>query len=101
GIRDATVTGVQTCALPIFPKEQRRLASRLGALAQQARHDPREYTQAAREAFRLRFERQVDPECVLDPAERARRAEAALRAHMLQIGRASCRESGENERGRG
>src|SRR6266568_6538808 len=28
GIRDGTVTGVQTCALPIFPGDVRRLAAR-------------------------------------------------------------------------
>ncbi|MGH9287982.1 MAG: hypothetical protein ACRD0V_06795 [Acidimicrobiales bacterium] len=32
-----------------------------------------------------RFERQVDPEGTLRPAERARRAEQAMRAHMARL----------------
>ncbi|MGH3574069.1 MAG: hypothetical protein ACRDUW_19985 [Pseudonocardiaceae bacterium] len=36
-----------------------------------------------------RFERQVDPDNTLAPAERARRAEAARRAHMQRLALAS------------
>jgi HPt (histidine-containing phosphotransfer) domain-containing protein len=32
-----------------------------------------------------RYERQVDPERVLDPAERAKRVENARKAHMLAM----------------
>lgn len=42
-----------------------------------AASDPYEGTKAARNAFLARFEDQVDPDRKLDPAERARRAEAA------------------------
>lgn len=37
------------------------------------------------EAFAARFERQVDPNGVLPPAERARRAEAARRAYFTEL----------------
>lgn len=32
-----------------------------------------------------RYERQVDPDGRLEPGERARRAESAMRAHMLRM----------------
>ena len=58
---------------------------RLGALAQQSKHDPKKYTTKARAAFLERFARQVDPENKLDPAERERRADAAMKAYMLRL----------------
>ena len=42
-------------------------------------------TRPAREAFLKRFEREVDPDGKLPPDERARRANHALRAHMLRL----------------
>jgi len=42
-------------------------------------------TRPAREAFLKRFEKEVDPDGKLPPEERARRANHALRAHMLQL----------------
>jgi len=42
-------------------------------------------TAPARRAFDERFERQVDPDGVLDPAEQARRAEHARKAHFLRL----------------
>lgn len=42
-------------------------------------------TGAARQAFRDRFERQVDPSGILDPAERARRADFARKAFYTEL----------------
>lgn len=42
-------------------------------------------TRPAREAFLRRFENEVDPDRKLPADERARRAEHALRAHMLRL----------------
>ncbi|MGH9151554.1 MAG: hypothetical protein ACRD03_03900 [Acidimicrobiales bacterium] len=42
-------------------------------------------TAPARKAAVERFERQVDPEGVLDPTERALRAEQAKKAHMTRL----------------
>jgi hypothetical protein len=42
-------------------------------------------TAAARQAALDRFEREVDPDGTLDPAERAQRAEQAKRAHMTRM----------------
>ena len=42
-------------------------------------------TAPARDTFLERFERQVDPDGILDPAERARRAEHAKKAYFLRL----------------
>jgi hypothetical protein len=42
-----------------------------------------------RRGFESKFEREVDPEGVLTPEERSRRAERALRAHMLRLSKKS------------
>jgi hypothetical protein len=42
-------------------------------------------TGAAHRGFRARFEREVDPDGTLPPAERAARAERARRAYMLTL----------------
>jgi hypothetical protein len=46
-------------------------------------------TQAARTAFNDRFEREVDPDGTLPPAERAIRAEHARKAYFLRMAAAS------------
>lgn len=48
-------------------------------------------TQAAREGFNGRFEKMVDPNGELPADERARRAEAAKKAHMTRLALASAR----------
>ena len=47
--------------------------------------DRSQRTAPARQAFRNKFEIQVDPDGVLDPTERARRAESARSAHMARL----------------
>jgi hypothetical protein len=42
-------------------------------------------TAAARAAFLARFEHEVDPDGVLDPAERSRRAENKRKAHFSRM----------------
>ncbi len=42
-------------------------------------------TRPARQKFLQRFEREVDPDGVLPPEERLRRAEHAKRAYMLRL----------------
>ena len=65
--------------------EQRIMRSRMAAYRLHATHDPKVTTRKAREAFASRFERQVDPDRVLPPAERAQRAEAARRAYFIGL----------------
>lgn len=57
----------------------------MGAYAMHAKHDPKKTTVNGRKAFLDRFEREVDPEGLLPPAERARRAGAARRSYMIGL----------------
>jgi hypothetical protein len=57
-------------------RASRALRGRIGAHRLHATHDPRETTKAARLAFWSSFEREVDPDGLLEPEERARRASA-------------------------
>lgn len=65
--------------------EERSLRARAGAYAQQAAHDTRETTKAARAAFHERFLDLVDPEHQLPEIERQRRAQAAMRSYMARL----------------
>jgi hypothetical protein len=65
---------------------ERRLRARAAAHASWANTaDPAGRTAPGRKAFRDSFEREVDPDCVLDPAERARRAEHARKAYFAGL----------------
>ena len=64
---------------------ERSLRARMGGLAVAAKYDVREVTAPARAAFLARFEREVDPEGVLAPAERQRRAEAAKKLYFSRL----------------
>lgn len=62
------------------------LIARLAANKSWARTPDRaKRTQNARSGFLARFEREVDPEGTLPPAERQRRAESAMKAHMQRL----------------
>src|SRR5690349_23824516 len=78
GIRDLYVTGVQTCALPIYSTDCRR-RDRRACQAGAARETPRRPVRA-RSSFACSLVRLAD--------ERARTNTSSSR----QIGRASCRE---------
>lgn len=63
------------------PTRRRQIAS-MAAHVSWARTPVRsERTRAAVRASQGRFEREVDPEGVMDPAERAKAADSAMRAH--------------------
>jgi hypothetical protein len=64
---------------------ERSLRARLAAYALHAQHDPRETTANGRAAFLARFDREVDPEGLLEPDERRRRAEQARRAYFTRL----------------
>jgi hypothetical protein len=67
--------------------------------------DEAEHTAPARAAFLSRFEREVDPDGVLNPDERVRRAEHAKKAYFLKLAlasrkaRADKKKTAENEGG--
>lgn len=65
--------------------ELRSQRARVAAYSRWARYDAREGTQAARDAFHQRFIEQVDPTGELPPAERERRATAAMKAYMASL----------------
>ena len=67
------------------PSVSHALRGRIGGFVTASRHDSRETTTAARNAFLRRFETQVDPEGVLPIGERQRRAEAARRAYFAAL----------------
>ncbi len=69
----------------------RALVSRIAAHSKWAKTDSTEGTAAARRAFLDRFEREVDPDGTLPPAERARRAEHARKAYFTRLALASAR----------
>lgn len=70
---------------PLTP-EQRSLRARLAAHSLHARvADPSAHTAPARKAFLDRFELEADPDGVLPPAERARRAEHLRKAYFAQL----------------
>lgn len=65
---------------------RRKLSAQIAAHVRWANCDDRRAATAkARAAFADRFERQVDPDLRLDPAERARRAAHARSAHMARL----------------
>jgi rubrerythrin len=64
----------------------RSMRGRIGAYESWARTDDRAArTWPARKAALDRFEREVDPDGVLTPEERAKRAEWARKAHMQRL----------------
>ena len=75
----------RTAAHSQLTPSQRTQRARIAARARWSREDGSAGTQAARSAFMDRFERQVDPDGVLDPRERARRAELAKREHFQRL----------------
>jgi hypothetical protein len=71
---------------------ERRLRASLASHASWAKTDDRTArTAAARRAFDERFEREVDPDGVLAPAERTRRAANARKAYYARLALASAK----------
>lgn len=66
---------------------QRILRARMAAYSLHAQGKTN--TAPATRGFQLRFERQVDPTNELEPAERTKRAKAAMRAYMAGLALAS------------
>src|SRR5207245_5186869 len=94
GIRDATVTGVQTCALPIFTHSRARnesLVARIGLNLQPKIGIARGDVDAVREPLHgeLLGERLLD-------ARQIANGDGDVEIERDEIGRASCRESVES-----
>lgn len=69
---------------------ERSMRAKLAAHKRWAKEaDPRAATHAARKAMASKFEREVDPDGTMDPAERFRRAEHLRKAHFTALSLAS------------
>jgi hypothetical protein len=71
---------------------QRSLSARAAAHTRWAHTSDTERARFAADARARqlsRWDREVDPDGELDPAERARRADSAMRAHMARMGKRS------------
>src|SRR5207237_7240494 len=88
GIRDSSVTGVQTCALPIWIPSQVRRGSVDAALIF-GDHRPRFFRYVQENAYHLRIEASSGK--LLNPLSGELERGSAL-VGALEIGRASCRE---------
>jgi hypothetical protein len=71
--------------VPLLTPEPRSQRGRIGGYALHSKVDSTAHTAAAREAFLSRFEREVDPEGILDPEERVRRAAHARKAYFARL----------------
>jgi hypothetical protein len=69
----------------------RALRARLAAFQMHARYDARQTTAKARAVFLARFEQEADPDGVLTPQERARRAAHFRSAYFARLALASAR----------
>jgi hypothetical protein len=66
--------------------QQRIFSAQIANLTRWSRTpDRKAATEPARRGRMAKFEAMVDPEGMLEPDERARRAEMALKAHMLSL----------------
>jgi len=82
------------------PDPGRSIAGKIGAATRWARTDDRTAaTAAARAAADARFEREVDPDNLLPPDERARRAAHARKAYFLRLSLASAKARRERAGG--
>ncbi len=64
---------------------ERVLRARKAAHSRWAQENPQANAARATAGFLATFERQVDPDNLLDVAERQRRAQHALKAHMMGL----------------
>lgn len=67
------------------PSDRVQIASLAAHIKWAGCEDRTAATAAARRAFNDRFEKQVDPDAKLPPAERARRAESARKAYFARL----------------
>ena len=75
----------RTVAGTSLSASQRRQRAKIAAHASWAARDGQELGARGQAGLMARFEREVDPDGVLPPAERERRAESAKRAHFQRM----------------
>lgn len=73
-------------ALPVNNVNRRSIAARIAAHSRWALEpDRKAATAPARSGLKAKFLAEVDPSGLLDEAERERRAQSLMRAHMLRL----------------
>jgi hypothetical protein len=72
-------------SMALLTKATASLRARIGAHALHASHDSREITAKGRASFLASFEAKVDPDGILNPEERARRAGHLRKAHFTRL----------------
>lgn len=78
--------------MPAATPAERSLQARLAAHVLHSRvKDPSAHTAPARTAFLDRFEQEVDPDGLLPPVERQRRASHARKAYFTRLALASAK----------
>lgn len=73
---------------------QRKLRAQIAANTRWSREDPAPGAARGQAGLLARFEREVDPDNTLPPAERARRVESAKKAHFARLALRSARVRG-------
>ena len=87
-----STTGVTLRLMTSTPSARRSLSARIAAHTRWAKTaDRTAATAPARAALEAKFEREVDPDGVLTPAERARRCEHAKAAYYIRLAMLSAR----------
>jgi hypothetical protein len=72
--------------MPARTPEHRTLVAQIAAAERWGRTSDRAAgTAAARAGLRAKYAREIDPDNTLDPAERERRVDSLMRAHMLRM----------------
>jgi hypothetical protein len=79
---------------------ERALRARAAAYAMHAKHDSKKAALRGQAALLAKFERQVDPDGLLTPGERRRRALHARRAHMASLALISAQSRRTRQGGR-
>lgn len=77
--------------MPLSPTERTIRASIAAHTSWSKTPDRTARTEPARQGMQARFEREIDPDGTLPPAERARRAESARKAYFLGLSLKSAR----------
>jgi hypothetical protein len=79
---------------------ERALRARAAAYAMHAKHGSKKAALRGQAALLAKFEHEVDPDGLLTPTERRRRALHARRAHMASLALLSARSRGAKRGGR-
>lgn len=84
--------------MPKLTPEQRSQRAKIAAHIRWSKEDPAPNAARGQAGLTARFEREVDPDGTLPPAERARRVESARKAHFARMAFQSARARSRRNR---